>query len=216
MARKVGSNGAETAARVRAAALDLFARSGYASVSMRAIASEIGLQAGALYNHFPTKQDLLADLLVDHMQTLIGAWEAAADDTLAPADALEGFVRFHIRYHLDRSREVFISYMELRSLEPANFRRIEALRRCYESFLREILWKGTRQGAFTIDDVPVTTMAIIAMLTGMTTWYRADGRLPLSAIEDIYWTLVARSVGLDPGLAGDGELEETRICSTAP
>lgn len=196
MARKAGSNGAETAARVRQAALELFARSGYASVSMRAIAGRVGLQAGALYNHFPTKQDLLADLLVEHMETLLAAWQARAAPGLEPAAALEAFVRFHIRYHLDRSREVFISYMELRSLEPENFRRIEGLRRRYESVLRGILTDGKRSGVFTIADVPVTTMAVIAMLTGMTTWYRREGRLSLGAIEDIYWTMVARSVGL--------------------
>ena len=33
-------------------------------------------------------------------------------------DPLERFVRFHIRYHLKRADEVFISYMELRNLEP--------------------------------------------------------------------------------------------------
>ncbi|MCB1459442.1 MAG: helix-turn-helix transcriptional regulator, partial [Nitratireductor sp.] len=75
MARKTGSIGDVTAQKVREAALGLIARHGYAAVSMRAIAAEVGLQASALYNHFPTKQDLLASLMTAHMQALIVEWE---------------------------------------------------------------------------------------------------------------------------------------------
>ncbi|MBC7283717.1 MAG: TetR/AcrR family transcriptional regulator [Hoeflea sp.] len=195
MARRAGSSGAETAEKVRNAALELFARSGYAAVSMRAIAAETGVQAGAIYNHFPTKQHLLHDLLVVHMETLLKAWAEADQPELAAPAALEHFVRFHIRYHLDRSREVFISYMELRSLEDENFSAIERLRRSYEAVPRAILERGARDGSFTIIDPQITTMAIIAMLTGMTTWYRENGRLSLDEIETIYIRLVKRLVG---------------------
>jgi hypothetical protein len=37
-------------------------------------------------------------------------------------------------------------------------------------------------------------MAIIAMLTGVTTWYRQGGRLSVSRVEEIYVDMVARSV----------------------
>ncbi|WP_412049604.1 MULTISPECIES: TetR/AcrR family transcriptional regulator [unclassified Hoeflea] len=194
MARRAGSTGAETAEKLRNVALELFARSGYAAVSMRAIAAETGVQAGAIYNHFPTKQDLLNELLQVHMETLLATWAEAEQPELAPAEALEHFVRFHIRYHLDRSREVFISYMELRSLESENFSAIERLRRQYEQVPRSILERGARDGSFDIIDPQISTMAIIAMLNGMTTWFRENGRLSLDEIEAIYVRLVARLV----------------------
>ncbi|MCY0147776.1 TetR/AcrR family transcriptional regulator [Hoeflea sp. G2-23] len=194
MARRAGSTGAETAEKLRNVALELFARSGYAAVSMRAIAAETGVQAGAIYNHFPTKQDLLNELLQVHMETLLAAWAEAERPELAPAEALEHFVRFHIRYHLDRSREVFISYMELRSLENENFSMIERLRRQYEQVPRAILERGAKDGSFDIIDPQISTMAIIAMLNGMTTWFRENGRLSLDEIEAIYVRLVARLV----------------------
>ncbi|WP_322989068.1 TetR/AcrR family transcriptional regulator [Hoeflea sp.] len=194
MARRAGSTGAETAEKLRNVALELFARSGYAAVSMRAIAAETGVQAGAIYNHFPTKQDLLNELLQVHMETLLATWAEAEQPELAPAEALEHFVRFHIRYHLDRSREVFISYMELRSLESENFSAIERLRRQYEQVPRSILERGAKDGSFDIIDPQISTMAIIAMLNGMTTWFRENGRLSLDEIEAIYVRLVARLV----------------------
>ena len=129
MARKPGSRADITGPRVRDAALKLFARDGYAAVSMRQIASEIGVQAGALYLYTADKQTLLFDLMKDHMEALLAAWA----DTVPPqGDAitrLEHFARFHIRFHAARAEAVFISYMELRNLSEENFAAIEDLRR---------------------------------------------------------------------------------------
>ena len=196
MARKVGSVGAETADKVRTAAVALFARYGYAAVSMRQIAREIDLQAGAIYNHFPTKQHLLRGLLVEHMERLLQAWDEQAADDLAPADALINFVRFHLRYHVKCGDDVFISYMELRNLEEDNFAEVEALRRRYEAILKSILEEGTKQGVFKVGDLHIATMAVIAMLTGVTGWYRYDGRLTLDEIESHYIDMIRGAVGL--------------------
>jgi AcrR family transcriptional regulator len=125
VARTAGSVGVETAQRVREAALKLFAARGFAAVSMREIAGEVGVQAAALYNHFPNKQALLADLMRAHMEDLLAAWDAEQRTSEMPEAALERFARFHIRFHAGRSDAVFISYMELRSLEPDNFRQVE-------------------------------------------------------------------------------------------
>lgn len=195
MARTTGSNGEETARKIDDVALKLFAQKGYAAVSMREIAREVGVQAGALYNYSPNKQDLLARLLVEHMQALLSAWEDERAKELHPVAALKAFVLFHIRYHVERPDQVFISYMELRNLEPENFSRVEKLRQQYERALKAILQHGQEQGSFNIADVHVAAMAILAQLTGVTTWYRAKGRLSQQKIEEIYTQLVCQSVG---------------------
>lgn len=191
-----GKKGHETAKRVRKAALKRFADAGYAAVSMREIAADVGVQPGALYNHFPTKQDILKDLMLTHMAELLAAWDTA--EFPFTMDPLERFVRFHIRYHLERADEVFISYMELRNLEPANFEIIEAERRRYEAVLTSILREGSAAGRYSVDDPKVATRAIIAMLTGVSTWYREGGRLSEHDVEDLYLTMVRKAVAAAP------------------
>jgi len=128
MARKQGSHSDITGPKVRAAALGLIAQHGFAAVSMRQIAAEVGVQAGALYNYTPDKQTLLFDLMRRHMEKLLAALAQTA--LAGPATGqLEAFTRFHIAYHLPRRDAVFVSYMELRNLSPANFATIEVLRR---------------------------------------------------------------------------------------
>lgn len=193
MARTQGSHSGITGPRIRKAALSLFARQGYAAVSMRQIAAEVGVQAGALYNYTPDKQSLLYQLMHDHMQHLLSTFDAleAAPD---PTEALRRFVGFHIRFHLERPDEVFISYMELRNLTPANFAVIERLRREYEDKLERILKAGNLSGQFSIADTKIATLAVIAMLNGVMTWYRVQGRLSLDQVEGVYWDMVRRSV----------------------
>jgi len=159
---------------------------------MRAIAAEVGVQVGALYNYTPDKQTLLFDLLEGHMVALL---EAFVDDAAQSAtERLRAFVGFHIGFHHARADEVFIAYMELRNLTPKNFARIEALRRQYEDGLENILRDGVMSGQFKVADTKIATLAIIAMLTGVNTWYRAGGRLSIDEVTAQYWDMVRRSV----------------------
>lgn len=193
MARTQGSHGEITGPKVRAAALRLFAERGYGAVSMRQIAAEVGVQAGALYQYTKDKQSLLVELMLGHIAEIIAAWQSVPRGE-TPRSELESFARHHIRYHLTRPDALFIAYMELRSLTPENFARVEAERRRYETLLEDILKRGVAAGDFAPLDTKLTTMALLAMLTGVNTWYREGGRLDQEAVETHYWTMIKRAV----------------------
>lgn len=195
MARTAGSDGEATARAIREASLALFARYGYEAVSMRQIADRVGVQAGALYRYHGNKQQLLVDIMRDHMEQLLEAWDAERRPGEESVAALDRFARFHIGYHIKRPDAVFISYMELRSLEGEGFRDISRLRGKYEAILRDILRRGIEDGVFAVADPHVAAMAILAMITGVNTWYRSGGRLSQAKIEDIYVSMVLGSVG---------------------
>ncbi len=193
MARTTGSHSDITGPRIQDAALRLFARHGYAAVSMRRIATEVGVQAGALYNYTTDKQSLLFGLMQRHMHELLGA-RAERSCAGGALTRLEDFTRFHIRFHLERSDAVFIAYMELRNLTPENFAAIEKLRHAYEDDLEGILRDGVAEGVLAVPDTRIATLAVIAMLNGVNTWYRAGGRLSLSEVEAIHWDMVRKAV----------------------
>ena len=85
--------------------------------------------------------------------------------------------------------------MELRNLTPENFALIEGLRGQYENRLHNILIGGQVSGAWTVKDAKIATFAVIAMLTGVNTWFRSEGRLSLSEVQDQYWQMVRSAVG---------------------
>ena len=193
MARKTGSHSEITGPRIRDAALRLFARHGFAAVSMRQIAADVGVQAGALYLYTRDKETLLFDLLKSHMDDLIAAWSIHKSGE-NPQERLESFVRFHIAFNLDRPEAVFLSYMELRNLGRENFAVIEGLRKQYETELENIVKDGRATGVFSATDSKIAALAIIAMLTGVTTWYRDGGRLSRQKIGDIYCDMARKAV----------------------
>lgn len=193
MPRTIGSYSQNTRTLVRQSAERLFARHGYAAVSMRQLASDVGVQVGTIYNYTKDKQALLFAIMSEHMTELLQAWSREGQ-TIDPIDQLSQFLNFHLDYHLARRDAVFIAYMELRNLDAANFAQIETLRRQYEDALERILIAGKNAKAFDIADTRITTLAIIGMLTEVVTWYRPDGRLKLEEVKLHYREMVLRMV----------------------
>ena len=53
----------QTKDKIFDAALDLFSKKGYDSVSVRIIASEVGIKESSIYNHYSSKKDILMSIL---------------------------------------------------------------------------------------------------------------------------------------------------------
>jgi AcrR family transcriptional regulator len=194
MARTIGSHGPTTLEAIRKAGVRLIFEHGFEAMSLRQLAAEVGIQAGSLYNHISTKQELLFDLVQDHMNDLLRELDVALADKTDPADRLRAFVAFHVTYHMTRKREVFIANSELRSLEPKHYDAMVAMRGIYEQRLAQILSEGVADGVFEVGDVQVATFAILALLTGLCSWYRPGGRLTREAIIAAHEKLVLSGV----------------------
>ena len=199
MARKAGSDGEKTQAAIREAAVALIARYGYEAVSMRQLAAEVGVQAAALYRYFPTKEDLLFTLMLEHMEALLAAWRDGDPAGAGPVARLSAFVENHIAFHLARRHSTHVSNMELRSLSPERLARILKLRTAYETELRAVLRDGADTGAFVVDDVELTAMALIQMMTGVIVWFRPEDRLSVAGVTETYLAMTMRLVGATTG-----------------
>jgi AcrR family transcriptional regulator len=212
MARTVGSHGPRTMEAIRRVGLRLIHKHGYEAMSLRQLASEVGIQAGSLYNHITTKQDLLFDLIKTHMDELLQETDQALKGIERPDDQLKAFIAFHLDYHTLHRKEVFISYSELRSLEPGNYGSVVALRRAYERKLIDILDCGVARGEFAVADTTVTAFGILAMLTGVCTWFKPSGRLSKEQVTEIYSDMVLKGLMRTP-VQSDGWRPQTGIVS---
>jgi AcrR family transcriptional regulator len=191
----VTTHPAAGADRVRRAAITLFRERGYHGTSMRTLSGRLRVEAPSLYYHFASKQDILFDILdrtLDDLLTGLGRAVAASED---PEGQLRAGVRFHVLFHTHRRTEAFLSHSELRSLTPANLRRIIAKRDQYEQVFRDVLTAGVKAGVFEVSDTKLTVIAILTMCTSVATWFSEGGRLDADAIVDCYTEMILRSVG---------------------
>lgn len=186
----------KTGRAIRMHSQQLFVEQGYNAVSMRDIAAAVGVQPSAIYNHFAGKQEILVELMRETMEAISTGLSVAMSPDAAPDKLLEQFLRFHIAFHIDNPQVGFLSYMELRSLEEPGKAEVLAMRDAYESKLRAILHEGQQAGLFQSDHPDILARAILAMLTGVTVWYRPDGALQREEVIDSYVRAALRSAGL--------------------
>ncbi len=176
------------------AAVQLFAEYGYHAAPLRDIARISGIQAASIYHHYPSKQALLVEIMTTYMQRLNSGLERILRDYAEPLQRLHEAIASHIYLHTTYKAEFFIIDTEIRSLEPENRAAIMILRDKYEALLQEVLRDGMERGEFRQCDVKVASYALIAMCTEVATWFRADGRLSVQQVIDMYSQLMMRGL----------------------
>jgi AcrR family transcriptional regulator len=87
-----------TRERILTAAAHIFAEHGYAAGTTNRIAERARISIGSLYQYFPNKDAILAELLVQHIDR--GTWTGADDLDLSPG-TLEAAVRALVRDAID-------------------------------------------------------------------------------------------------------------------
>lgn len=83
---------ASTADRLRQAAVELFAERGYQGCSMSDLAERVGIAKASLYNYYPSKEELLLDLVRRSLDT----WAAATHSRLAEEGPFEHRLRRYL------------------------------------------------------------------------------------------------------------------------
>ncbi len=198
-AKSKSSNGGarpkvSTAELIRTAAIDLFYEHGYEATSLRAVATEVGIQVGSLYNHLASKEDLLFSIMSKIIDDFLTALDVKLSGVEGSMDRLKTTIDVHVLFHTSRSREVFIGNSELRSLSPAHRRKVVKLRDEYEQRFVEIIEQGVDDGTFKVEDPKLAAWAILAIATSTSTWYKQGGRLQLEAISGFYTDFVLHGI----------------------
>ncbi len=183
--------------RIITVATKLFYDKGYHGATMREIAAGVNIKAGSLYNHFPSKQDLLMQISLDMTTALHQGAVARLDGLEDPAERMRAFVRWHVEIHARQRLAAQVADEQLNALEPRNRKRVQAVRDAHERLLREIIDDGAERDGWIVEDAAVIAFAIGTMCTQVDTWYREDGRLDPKQIGEIFASFVLA------GLRGD-------------
>lgn len=73
---------------------DLFAQKGYAAITMRGIAKELGVSTGTLYHYFPNKEALFLQLVEEQTRQDILNFLAEAGDAKNLAERIKALMNF--------------------------------------------------------------------------------------------------------------------------
>lgn len=141
------------------AACELMAEHGYGAMSMRQLASRVGLQPGSLYHHVASKQDLLLDVLLHILAQRLEAWQRGP----YPRD-LHGYLGFRLARQRSHPCEELLLRHEARHVSASQQAWLgQAFDRLHAP-LRHAIEQGQRRGEYLIQDIASTLAAIQALI----------------------------------------------------
>lgn len=181
--------------QIREMAIVLFARQGYRGTSMKDIASALNIRAPSLYNHLESKQDLLRDVTLGVMRSLMRDFDQAVEEADGTVDALRRVSIAHTLHHARHPDEVKIGNREIPSLEMPARAELLDMRRQYSEAWKQLVHEGVEEGVFEVASPKLAVFAILEMGIGVANWYRPDGPLSDVEIADYFAEIALRTVG---------------------
>jgi AcrR family transcriptional regulator len=169
VAKSKGLQRASTRGKLLAEAIRLFAERTYASVSMEDVAASIGLATSSIYNHFPSKLEMLVTALNNGNGYLQLALDEALGAAQNPAGALRDLVVSYSRFALGHPHLVDVLITEVRNLPPDQS---EAMLRAQRDYVDE--WVQLLRRVHDGLDATSARVAVQAALTVINDLARID------------------------------------------
>jgi AcrR family transcriptional regulator len=158
-----------------AVAARLFAKGGFEATSMRDIAGEVGMLAGSMYYHFPSKNELIAAVYQSGVTQIGMAVDAALAGATEPWARLEAACIAHLESLLSDSAHAAVMLADLGRLDPRLRRRLVVMRDGYERRFRALVASLPLSADI---DRSLWRLHLLGALNWTPTWYRPGGKQP--------------------------------------
>ena len=165
-------------AQIDRTATALFRARGFAATSMRELATELGLEAGSLYSHIKSKEEILHRVCFGLAEEFFAGFDAATVAATTPIAAqLRQAIEAHVRVLTRDSAASVVFLHEWRHLSEPAHTEFLALRDRYEGSFRQLIQHGIATGELHAPDAAFAALTLLASLNWLPAWYRPDGKL---------------------------------------
>ena len=189
---------AERREQILSATIRLVARDGFASVTLRDVAAEVGVVHGLIRHYFPTREQLVAAAFEYAVSAELDEDEELAEH-VEPVTALGDWL-------MSTPREHYMVWIDAWSEAPRNPELLDALTRHHrdcEGRLARILERLAESGRGTSDDPGVDARMLTALTDGLAVQLHAIGIVDRAEADRIVFTAAEDRLGLARGtLAG--------------
>jgi AcrR family transcriptional regulator len=175
---KASVDAKDTRALLLSAAAKLFHENGYATVSLRQIAGEIGIKAGSIYYHFDSKEAILSEVLEEGTRLIAESTKKSVEAVPANApfrEKLTAALTGHLHGLLQVSNFASANIRIFGQVPERVRKRHRVARRAYRDYWQAILDEAQRKGEIRPNlDLSVWRLFVGSALNGTIDWYRAD------------------------------------------
>ncbi len=205
MARIKAADHDDKRRRILAGAAELFAGQGFERTSIADIALQCGTSKTLLYHYYAAKEDLLFDIINQHLRELIGIVTHADNEMAAPESRLRLIVGALLEAYRHANFEHKIQVNEFSALPVERQNALRALERQLVDHFAGVIALAVpvlREQRHLLKPV---TMSLFGMLNWHYMWFREGGALSREDYADLATRLVLDGAA---ALAPDSEVGE--------
>ena len=182
------------------AAARLYARQGYNGASVADLAKACRSSKSLIYHYFPSKDDILYEVMADHLDALVAA---ARDATLSgTAEAkLRALTLAFMRLYVDAQDSHKVLLNELDNLPGRQRSEVIGKQRKIIATVEELICEiRPETGPLALP----LTMLFFGMINWTHTWFRPHGRVSAESLADMAVEVMLRGLSSSPAFAGEG------------
>lgn len=160
----------------------MFKEKGYASTSMRDIATEMGIEAASLYHHIKSKEEILETICFNMADKLINGIAEVNDIYFNGEQKLRMAIKNHVQIITENIDQSAVFLHEWRSLSEPKLSEFKKLRDSYENGFKVILNDGVNEDIFDSVDQKFATLTILSTVNWINEWYNPNGKMSAEEI----------------------------------
>lgn len=169
----------------------LFALHGYAGTSLRDIAQKAKITKAALYYHFPNKEALFQQIVIDNLQALIDRVSAALQGAGSATEKVRIFMLTSADVYAESPHAWMAGSNAFWSSMGPEIRAAAISRRdIYEKLLRSCIADGMASGEFRKVDPAIAGRLLLSAMNQLTRWHSPKGLLSVHEVIEQYLDII--------------------------
>jgi len=175
----------------------IFCEKTYHGTTLQEIASAVGMLKGSLYYYITSKEKLLADIILDALNTLNEDLVRVENADLTPVERLRQIVREHVKFNA-KYREAGTLFLTERNV-ISSLEEIDKMMQIFErrdKLIARTLREAIETGVCRPVDTRITSLAIVGLCNSVLFWYRPSGHLSYDKIADALFELLHQGLSM--------------------
>ena len=150
-------------------AAKLFKEKGYSAVTMRDLASAMGIKAASLYNHINSKQQILKEIIISLAEEFTQGLQDIQKSNKSNIDKLKDIVKLHVNITSQNTYGMASLNNDWMHLEEKLEYYLQ-LRSNYEDEFRNIIVQGVHSEEIINDNVEIMLFSMLSTLRSLYLW----------------------------------------------
>ncbi len=150
-------------------AAKLFKEKGYSAVTMRDLATEMGMKAASLYNHINSKQQILKEIIISLAEEFTIGLQEIQKSNKSNIEKLRDIVKLHVNITSHNTYGMASLNNDWMHLEEKLEYYLQ-LRSNYEDEFRNIIQQGIKREEIINENIEVMLFSILSTLRSLYLW----------------------------------------------